>query len=215
MADRRWSHVVSAGIAGGALIALNAISLSAQLVMFSTSGSFSGGTGGTVCTPTQCTVDGFTLSYNNAASTNYMAPTLVDLGQFVTAFSPSGGTAGLTQFTGVSFVLQVVQTVPSNGISNISDGIAGRLAYNPSTSTLFWSPTVTSFTIGSATYSLVTDNTGNIMIQAPTTADNPNATSVKASVSVTPEPATFLLLVPGLAGLAIVVSIKRRSLVRV
>src|SRR4029079_9193820 len=130
--------------------------------------------------------DGFTLSYNNATSANYLAPTLIDLGQFVTAYTPSGGSAPITQLAGVSFVLQVVQTVPSNGISNISDGITGRLAYNPSTSTLFWSPTVTSFTIGSATYSLVTDNTGNIMIQAPTTADNPNATSVKASVSVTP-----------------------------
>jgi hypothetical protein len=210
MSDRRWSHVVGAGIAGSALIVLNAISLSAQVVTFSTSATFSGGTGGTVCSSTQCTVDGFTLSYNNAGSANYLAPTLVDLGQFVTSFAPTGGSAGLTQFTGVTFILQVVQTVPSSGSSNISDGISGRLAYNPSTSTLFWSPTVTSFSIGSTTYNLVTDNTGNIMIQAPTAADNPNATSVKANVSVTPEPTTFLLLASGLAGLAVAVSIKRR-----
>jgi hypothetical protein len=207
--------VVGAGIVAGGLVVLNAISLPAQIVIFSTSGTFSGGTGATVCTSAQCTVDGFTLSYNNAGSANYLAPTLVDLGQFVTAFSPTGGSAALTQFTGVSFVLQVAQTSPSNGVSNISDGISGRLAYNPSTSTLFWSPTVTSFTIGLATYNLVTDNTGNIMIQAPTTADNPNATSVKANVNVTPEPATFLLLAPGLALLAIAASIKRRAPSRV
>jgi hypothetical protein len=182
-----------------ALVAVNAFSVSAQIVMFSTSGTFSGGTGGTICTAAQCTNGGFTLTFSGDQQAWLAA--LVDLGQCVTSYSPSGGTAGLTAFSGVGFVLQVVQTVPSGGVANISDGIAGNLAYNPSSSSLVWSPTVTSFSIGTANYKLVTDNTGNINIQAPTTADNPNATSVK-EVSVTPEPATFLLLAPGL-GLAV------------
>jgi hypothetical protein len=165
---------------------VNAVSGPAQIVMLSTSGTFSGGTGGTVCTAAQCTVDGFTLTFSGAPAAPYLAPSLVDLGQFITSFAPTGGSAGLTQFNGVNFVLQVVQTLPSGGVANVSDGITGRLAYNPSASTLVWSPVVTSFSIGLANYNLVTDNTGNINIQAPTTADNPNPTSVKANVSVTP-----------------------------
>ena len=211
MPGQRLVHAVRAGMIASALVAANALSVSAQIVMFSTSGSFSGGTGGTICTAAQCTNGGFTLTFSGAPTANYMAPTLVDLGQFVTSYSPTGGTAGLTAFTGVGFVLQVVQTVPSGGVANISDGIAGNLAYNPSNSSLVWSPIVTSFSIGTAAYKLVTDNTGNINIQAPTTADNPNATSVKANVSVTPEPAAFLLLAPGLVGLAITATIRRRS----
>jgi hypothetical protein len=210
MPGQRLVHAVRAGIVASALVAANAFSVSAQIVMFSTSGTFSGGTGGTVCTVAQCTNGGFTLTFSGVPAANYMAPTLVDLGQFVTSYSPAGGTAGLTAFSGVGFVLQVVQTLPSGGVANISDGIAGTLAYNPSSSSLVWSPLVTSFSIGTANYKLVTDNTGNINIQAPTTADNPNATSVKANVSVTPEPATFLLIAPGLAGLAVMAK-RRRS----
>jgi len=211
MPGHRLGLVLRAGVVASALVAVNAVSGSAQIVMFSTSGTFSGGTGGTVCTAAQCTVDGFTLTFSGAPAAPYLAPSLVDLGQFITSFAPTGGSAGPTQFNGVNFVLQVVQTLPSGGVANVSDGITGRLAYNPSASTLVWSPVVTSFSIGLANYNLVTDNTGNINIQAPTTADNPNPTSVKANVSVTPEPATLLLLAPGLAGLAIAARMKRRS----
>lgn len=126
---------------------------------------------------------------------------------------PGGGSAGLTVFNGVNFLLTITQTAPSSGTSAFTDGINGTLAYNPSTSTLVWSPTTQALTIGSTTYRLVTDNTGNIGIQAPTTApdQNPNPTSVKANVSVTPEPATALLLLPGLAGLGLALRLRRRS----
>jgi hypothetical protein len=197
--------------AGLVFVGALASSLSAQVVTYSTTGTFSGGTNGTVCGPTQCTMDGFTLTFANAPLTSYLAPTLVDLGQFVTSFGTDGGTAGLTAFSGVNFTLMIAQTSPSGGTGTFADGINGSLTYNPSSSTLVWAPTVTSLTIGLATYRLVVDNTNSINIQAPTTnGGNPNPTSVKANVSVTPEPATLLLVAPGLAGLGVILRRRRR-----
>jgi hypothetical protein len=195
-------------------LATSALPAFGQTVTYSTSGVFSGGTGTTTCTATQCTSGGFALSFANAPVTSYTAPSLVDLGQFVTAFAVNDGTAGFTAFTGVNFTLTINQTGPTGGSSTFADGITGSLAYNPSASTLVWTPSSTSTSIGSVSYHLVTDASGNVGIQAPATnGQNPNPTSVKANIAVAstvPEPATGLLLAPGLAGLAFTTKVRRR-----
>jgi hypothetical protein len=205
-----------AGLTAAAALAFGALTASAQVVTYSTTGTFSGGTGSTTCAGdgSSCSVGGFTLSFINAGTASYLAPsfTLVDMGQFQTAFSPTGGTAGLTAFTGVSFTLQITQSAPSAGTGSFSGTISGSLAYNPSSSSLVWTPTTSNLSIGSAQYVLVLDQSGNENIQAPTApSGNPNLTSVKANVLATPEPATALLLAPGLAGMGLAARFRRRN----
>ena len=203
--------------AAAAGIGLATVPVGSQVVQYTTTGAFTPGVfGTTTCTTTQCTVDGFTLSFTGGGG-NYMAPTLnVDLGSFVTSYTPGSGTnVPSTAFTGVSFTLTINQTLPTGGSSVFLDGITGTLAYNPSGSTLFWSPGAVTTQIGSVTYTLITDqqNPGKIGISPPIFQgeQNPNATTVRGNITATPEPATMLLLAPGLAGLMIVGRLRRRS----
>ena len=72
-------RLTRAGLVAAAAVALGALPASAQNLTFSTTGTFSGGSGGTVCIATSCTSGGFTLSFSDAPSAGYLAPTLLDL----------------------------------------------------------------------------------------------------------------------------------------
>ena len=185
-----------------ALAASPTRSAGAQTVTYSTTGTFTG----MGCWNENCTFGGFNLGYTANAGSSYITPTLVDLGNFYTMAN------GLSQdFTsvpaGLMFTLTLNQTAPTVGTSTVVGSVTGGLAFNPSQSTVVFTPTSSTFgPIGGVSYALVLDNTGNINVQAPTTAagQNPNPTVIKAfatSTSTVPEPSTYALMGTGLLGL--------------
>ena len=180
-----------------ALAAALAQPVAAQTVSFSTVGTFSG----TGCTLLGCNFGAFTLSYSNQMGASYISPSQVDFGSFVTAATgvsdPSTPISSNALFT-----LVLTQTSPTPGGSTVSGSLSGSLAYNPSQSNLVFTPTSgNTFIVGSTYYTLITDNSGNIAINPPLVGQNPNSTSFKANVTVSPEPASMTLLATGLIGI--------------
>ncbi|HEX8942823.1 MAG TPA: PEP-CTERM sorting domain-containing protein [Gemmatimonadaceae bacterium] len=196
--------IARAALIGSAALALGSIPAAAQTVTFSTTGAFSG-----ACTGTSCGFGGFTLSFVPVASNSFFSGSLVDLGTFNSSCSLSS--CPLTNFpSGVTFTLTINQTNPSSGTNNFAGTISGQLAFNPTFSSLIWTPTPNTFNIGVANYALVVDNTGHFNIEAPTGDNNPNATVVKAFVSTVPEPSTVALMATGMFGLIPVVRRRRK-----
>ena len=203
-------------LVGTAAVALGALSAAAQNVTYSSFGSFTGA--GCTAPPApgtgpanSCTQGTFTLTFVNAGSNTYSAPTNVDLGSFSVTCSGCGATQITSpSFSGISFTLQVSQTAPTGGSGTYTGSLTGFVGWNPITSSLVWMPAGSTITIGPVTYSLIVDNTGNIVINAPTTDQTPNLTAVKAAIVATPEPSTVALMATGLFGLIPVIRRRRR-----
>lgn len=205
-------------LAGTALVAVAvaAAPAAAQTVTFATSGTFSVAGGGTAtCSATTCNFDGFVLSYLPVGVTSYMAPTFADLGDFTTQCNSC--LAGAQSIgTGATFTLTITQSNPTAGTGSFVGTIGGALSFNPSSSSLIWTPTQFNLPIGFTNYALVTDAgaglSGNIVVVAPTPDHNPNPTSISAFVTTTaPEPASMALMATGLLGLIPVVRRRRNN----
>jgi len=205
MAVRKLARAV---FIAGAAVTLGSLPLAAQTVTFSTVGTFSGGG----CTATSCAFNGFTLSFTPVGSNSFGSGSLVDLGSFTTQCVTCTPGAVQSFPSGVTFTLTINQTGPSAGSGAFAGAVSGSLAFNPSFSSLVWTPSPSSLTLGTpglaGTYALVLDNTGNFNINAPTTGENPNASVVKAFVSTVPEPSTVALMATGMLGL--VPAVRRR-----
>lgn len=199
--------IARAVIAGSALVLLGSLPAVAQTVSFSTTGSFSGGG----CTTTSCAFDGFTLSFTPVGSNSFLSGSLIDLGSFNTQCVTCTNGSMQSFPSGVTFTLTINQTAPSAGSGTFVGSVSGVLAFNPSFSSLVWTPSPNTLGIGLASYTLVVDNTGNFNIAPPTSDANPNPTVVKAFVTVTPEPATMGLVATGMFGLIPIVRRRRRA----
>jgi hypothetical protein len=208
MAGRRIARAV---LIAGTAVALGSLPIAAQTVTFSTAGAFSG-----ACTGATCAFGGFTLTFTPVGSNTFTNGSLVDLGSFNTQCVTC--TPGSMQSfpAGVTFTLTVNQTSPSAGSGAFAGTVSGSLAFNPSFSSLIWTPSPSSLTLGLAgltgTYAIVLDNTGNFNIAPPTTDANPNPTVVKALITTpttVPEPSTVALTATGLLGLIPVIRRRR------
>jgi PEP-CTERM motif len=193
-------NLARAALIGTAAMTLASAPASAQLVTFSTYGTFSNGS----CGPSLCVFGGYFLSFQGDFSTAWTPPADVSLGDFaLTCFGQpcSGGNI----ISGSTFMLTIVQSGPTAGTGSIS----GSLGWDPSTGTLSWTPNQGSVTIGGVTYGLTEDGTGCpipgsscIDINQPNGNFIPAFTEIHDDVTTTPEPATVALMATGLVGLA-------------
>jgi len=197
---------------GAAAVAMGYAPMLAQTVTFSTAGSFGGAAG---CVASGCTFGNYTLTYVGAASTAYASPSLVDLGSFsatCTATVPNGTNCGTSSIpAGATFTLTVTQTTPGSGTQSFTGTVAGAFTFDPSQSSMKWTPSSSVLTIAGVVYTLVTDNSGNINIVAPNPGANPNLTTVKANIVASPEPSTVALMATGIFGLVPLIRRRRNK----
>ena len=200
-----------AALVGAAAIAMGALPALSQTVAFTTAGTFAGA--GCAGTPSNCNFGSFTLTYQGGGG-NFLGGSQVDLGQF--SIQCTIASCPMTALpAGTTFTLTITQTLPTGGTANVTTtSFTGQVAFNPDFSSLKWTPTQSSVTIGAVTYALILDNTGNINISGPSSSggvvQNPNVTQVKAFINVTPEPSSVALMATGIFGLVPLIRRKRR-----
>jgi PEP-CTERM motif-containing protein len=198
-----------AALVGAAAIALGSLPALSQTVTYTTTGTFSGG--GCGGAPSNCNFGNFLLTYQGGGG-SFLNGSLVDLGQF--SIQCTTASCPMTALpAGTTFTLTISQTSPSVGSGQVTTStFTGSVAFNPDFSSLNWTPTQGSVTIGSTTYVLNQDIGGGYNIVGPSssTGQNPNTSVVRATVNVTPEPSTVALMATGIFGLVPLIRRRRR-----
>src|SRR3954464_888600 len=187
---------------GLAIVAIvSAVSIArADIVTYSTAGSFNGG--GNSITFLGGGGSALMVTFTGLGSTTLNdAPfPFSSLGNFQTFVSGTGATIT----PGTTFSLTVTQTAPTAGSAGFAGTLSGTLSSSiQSTGRVDFS--VTSLTIGNETYAL----TNNFWALVPPASNN-GITTVQATITPVPEPASLALVVSGLAALGGYAVFRRR-----
>ena len=211
-------NLAFAALVGAAAVTMAPRASSAQTVTFSTNGTFGNG----LCDPSFCFFGGYLLTFSGETNTTWNQLDNVTLGDFnvVCFFS----CAGQNIVSGSTFLLTINQSGPNPGTGSIS----GLLGWDPTTSSLSWTPNSNSVTIGGTTYALDEGTTGCayantqcVNIDSPHTLNDPQSTDITDDIipgapgspdtTTTPEPATIALMATGFVGMIPLARRRRRK----